>query len=327
MSNVDPKRTKKKLKNQSKIDFSQFTFARVLHLTRPPSQVPSTIYAHYILQLYPPNPVLHTKQTMRLSRLFSSVSATSSSSASWIPNASGLGWHLPPSSIPANATLFTYPALSDNYYTVLRHSSDSHVSYLVSDCPSASCASGLDDAFDSASSLPASVNVFLTHHHDDHTAGLPSITDFCAVKGLDLNVVKHSSPPPPQSSLPSGLSVEPLFTAGHTEDHTCFSIPSLNLLISGDALFMMGCGRVFTGDTTAAYEGLQVLKGSVAPEARVLCSHEYTVANGRFSLSLGADFWGDDWGRLQERVAVAEGMRERGEITIGGTFAEVRKRR
>lgn len=244
-------------------------------------------------------------------RLFSSVSATSSLAPSWIPNSSGLGWHLPPNSLPPNTSVYTYPALSDNYYTVLKHCSDSHVSYLVSDCPSASCASGLSDAFDFSSPLPATVNVFLTHHHDDHTAGLPSLSAFCATNDLRLNVVRHSSPPPPPSSLPSGLSVEPLFTAGHTEDHTCFSIPSLDLLISGDALFMMGCGRVFTGDTTAAYSGLQALKERVAPEARVLCSHEYTVANGRFSLSLGAEFWGDDWGRLQERLTTVEGMRER----------------
>ncbi|GMH59363.1 hypothetical protein TL16_g02814 [Triparma laevis f. inornata] len=154
--------------------------------------------------------------------------------------------------------------------------------YLLSDCPEG-CLEGVKDAI-TPSNSPTTLNIFLTHHHADHTAGLDEVLEWAASREtLDVKVRTHANCPV-STTLPSSLDIESIVTHGHTEDHKCFYAPALNTLVSGDALFSMGCGRVFTGDMDAAYEGLQNLKAQVADDALVLCSHEYTASNGAFCL-------------------------------------------
>ena len=86
--------------------------------------------------------------------------------------------------------------------------------------------------------------------------------DWASTTPLDVIVRTHANVDP-VTTLDSGLSIKSIVTGGHTKDHKCFYAPDLHFLISGDALFSMGCGRVFTGDIDAAWEGLQNLKEEV----------------------------------------------------------------
>ncbi|GMI05479.1 hypothetical protein TrVE_jg4590 [Triparma verrucosa] len=262
------------------------------------------------------------------SRLFASSFATT---CNWSPNSSGHGWAqlINPTSI-----LRIYPALNDNYYYIIKNTDASptncspHTDYILSDCPEG-CLTGVKDALkdslkdskEVSKTSPPTLHIFLTHHHADHTAGLSSVQTWASSNSIPVTVHSHASIPP-STLLPSSLKISSIITHGHTPTHKSFSLPSLKTIITGDALFSMGCGRVFTGDMDAAYEGLQNLKREVEEDALVLCSHEYTESNGDFCLSLEEGFWGDDWRAVVERVEEVKVLREKGLPSVGTTFGE-----
>ena len=72
----------------------------------------------------------------------------------------------------------------------------------------------------------------------------------------------------------------------------------------------MGCGRLFEGTAEQMYDALQRL-AALPPETSVYCGHEYTLANGRFALTVEPDNQA-----LVRRVAEVAEMRERGEVTL-----------
>ena len=56
----------------------------------------------------------------------------------------------------------------------------------------------------------------------------------------------------------------------------------------GDALFALGCGRVFEGDPKMMWASLSRLK-DLPPETKIYCAHEYTAANARFAVTVDPD--------------------------------------
>jgi hydroxyacylglutathione hydrolase len=56
----------------------------------------------------------------------------------------------------------------------------------------------------------------------------------------------------------------------------------------GDALFALGCGRLFEGTAAQAWESLSRLM-ALPDETLVYCAHEYTAANARFCATIEPD--------------------------------------
>jgi len=54
------------------------------------------------------------------------------------------------------------------------------------------------------------------------------------------------------------------------------------MVFCGDTLFACGCGRLFEGTPAQMVDSLGKL-ARLAPETRVYCGHEYTLANIRFA--------------------------------------------
>lgn len=134
-------------------------------------------------------------------------------------------------------------------------------------------------------------HVFLTHHHADHTAGLPALNDqfqprligpklsMKNVTGIDLpvsqgNVIEWS-----------GRDINVLETPGHTLDHVSYWFSDDKIVFAGDTLFALGCGRVFEGDFAMMWESLEKL-GALPDATKLYCGHEYTLSNARFALSV-----------------------------------------
>ena len=94
------------------------------------------------------------------------------------------------------------------------------------------------------------------------------------VTGLsDSDLVKVSS----GDKLAIGeIEVEFLHTPGHTPGSQCFKIK--NTLVSGDTLFIDGCGRVDLAgsDTEDMYHSLQKLK-SLPDDTLLLPGHNYSA--------------------------------------------------
>jgi len=130
--------------------------------------------------------------------------------------------------------------------------------------------------------------IILTHHHDDHTAGVKGILNFSAVSvyspdkkifGTSQVVINND-----QINL-SFLSFKVLATPGHTLDHIIFYDEHNNILFSGDTLFRFGCGRVFEGTYEQMQLSLQLLLG-LDDTTQVYCGHEYTLKNLNFLQSI-----------------------------------------
>ncbi len=88
------------------------------------------------------------------------------------------------------------------------------------------------------------------------------------------------------------------------------------MVFTGDTLFTLGCGRIFEGSPAIMWEGLQKLM--VLPkETLVYGSHEYTLANARFAVSVDPHN-----NALSERRKKFTAMRDRDEPTVPTTIKE-----
>lgn len=129
--------------------------------------------------------------------------------------------------------------------------------------------------------------ILLTHQHDDHIGGVSALLS----KYPNVHVIGPSEVSDLVTQVVSdgdqfdlvNKSVTVFKTAGHTEEHISFLIEGN--LFCGDALFYGGCGRVFTGDYQASFDGLQKLK-TLPKETKVYAGHEYTLTNLKFAKSV-----------------------------------------
>ena len=153
--------------------------------------------------------------------------------------------------------------------------------------------------------------LWITHHHGDHTAGLAKVkaeTD-CAVFGPEGITGVDTVLAGGDTFEFSGRSVEVVHTPGHTLDMLNFHVASDKLVFTGDTLFVMGCGRLFEGSASQMWDGMQKLM-ALPEDTLVYCAHEYTLANAAFALSVDPDNEA-----LINRVEVVKVQREQGLAT------------
>ncbi len=136
--------------------------------------------------------------------------------------------------------------------------------------------------------------IWITHHHDDHTAGLAVLKAKHnahvigpATRGKPLAGVDQQVDDGEHFSFAS-REVKVLTTPGHTLDMTNFYLPHEKLLFTGDTLFAMGCGRLFEGDAQMMWASLSKLM-ALPSDTTIYCSHEYTATNATFALSVDPD--------------------------------------
>ena len=101
---------------------------------------------------------------------------------------------------------------------------------------------------------------------------------------------------------------------GHTKGHVAYHFHEDCALFCGDALFAMGCGRLFEGTAAQMWTSLQRLI-ALPDETQVYCAHEYTESNGAFALALEPKNIA-----LQKRMDNVITLRERGLPTIPTTI-------
>ena len=70
---------------------------------------------------------------------------------------------------------------------------------------------------------------------------------------------------------------------GHTNGHIAYHLPEACVAFVGDAVFALGCGRMFEGTAPQFWASLSRLK-ALPPRTLLYCAHEYTAANARFAL-------------------------------------------
>lgn len=133
-------------------------------------------------------------------------------------------------------------------------------------------------------------DILITHHHWDHVGGLDELKK--AYPDVKIHGPNNPKIHQIEDILREGdrvelthfdLSFDILQTPGHTLDHIVYS--NHELIFCGDTLFSGGCGRMFEGTPEVFYESLQKL-ASLPASLKVYCTHEYTLANLNFALSV-----------------------------------------
>ncbi len=74
---------------------------------------------------------------------------------------------------------------------------------------------------------------------------------------------------------------EVIDTPGHTVGHIAYFLPPGDVLLCGDTLFSLGCGRLLEGTAADMFGSLRKL-AALPGDTLVCCGHEYTASNARF---------------------------------------------
>jgi hydroxyacylglutathione hydrolase len=87
------------------------------------------------------------------------------------------------------------------------------------------------------------------------------------------------------SEVDLGASTARVFeTPGHTRGHVSYYFPDGGVLLCGDTLFSLGCGKLLEGTAQEMFTSL--MKFAPLPgDTLVCCGHEYTESNARFALT------------------------------------------
>ncbi|WBQ11825.1 hydroxyacylglutathione hydrolase [Hyphomonadaceae bacterium BL14] len=166
--------------------------------------------------------------------------------------------------------------------------------------------------------------IWTTHHHWDHAGGNDTIRAANGARitapAAEADKIGHvdAAVRPGDRVRLGALEAQVLDVGGHTLGQVAYWFETEGVVFVGDALFALGCGRLFEGTPRQAQAGLARLR-DLPDTTRVYCAHEYTQANARFALSIDPD---ND--ALQAYAREVEALRARGEPTVPTTIARER---
>jgi len=160
--------------------------------------------------------------------------------------------------------------------------------------------------------------ILLTHHHDDHIGGVAALRQ----RWPRLPVFA-----PQDERIPlecervgeggrvqlAGFDFTVLAVPGHTRSHIAFH--GHGHLFCGDALFSLGCGRMFEGTPAQMLASLKRL-AALPAQTLVCCGHEYTLGNAVFARHVDPAN-----AALQRRQQEATDMRSRSRPTVPSLLA------
>jgi hydroxyacylglutathione hydrolase len=169
-------------------------------------------------------------------------------------------------------------------------------------------------------------DILVTHHHADHTAGIPALKQQHGCRVVAPNAEANRIPfvdatvREGDQVLVGDLMGRVIDTPGHTAGHISYWFRNAKLAFVGDTLFSIGCGRVIEGTAEMMWNSLVKLRG-LPDDTRVFCGHEYTQANIRFARTIEPDNQA-----LARRAAQADQQVAHGQptipVTIGAEKAE-----
>ncbi len=213
----------------------------------------------------------------------------------------------------SNLEVHQFPCLSDNY------------GYLIHDADN-----GLTATIDTPEVAPINkaleekgwelTHILNTHHHFDHAGGnlelkekwgctiVGARDDADRIPGIDVKVGDGDT-------YQFGDHTAQVFdVSGHTIGHIAYYFADAGKLFCGDALFALGCGRLFEGTPAQMWTSLQKLI-ALPDETSVHCAHEYTQANAAFALTVEPQN-----AELQARSKEIDALRAENKPTVPSTI-------
>ncbi|MEO1774107.1 MAG: hydroxyacylglutathione hydrolase [Pseudomonadota bacterium] len=162
--------------------------------------------------------------------------------------------------------------------------------------------------------------IWITHHHDDHTAAVSSLRAGAEVIG---NTEDRARLPSLDRELSDGevfylgeTTVRIIDVSGHTVGHIAFVLDDDRAAFTADSLMALGCGRVFEGTMEMMWTSLSKFL-AMPEETRIYSGHNYGQANGRFARSIEPESKA-----LAERIARIEAADQAGTPIVPVTLAE-----
>jgi hydroxyacylglutathione hydrolase len=133
--------------------------------------------------------------------------------------------------------------------------------------------------------------IWNTHWHQDHAGGnlrLKEVTG-CRITGPageagKIPGIDRAVGAADRVTL-GALEAEVIAVPGHTLGHIAYHFAGLDTAFVGDAVFALGCGRVFEGTMPMMWESLTRIK-ALPPSTLLYCAHEYTASNARFAVTI-----------------------------------------
>jgi len=184
-------------------------------------------------------------------------------------------------------TVRAVPCLTDNYAWLLRDEATGTVA--ICDPGEAAPVIAALDAAGGRCDL-----ILLTHHHGDHVNGVEEIRAKYGARVIGAQADAHRLPPLDTAVMPGDTVAigetegRVIDSPGHTLGHVAFYFPDGDVLLCGDTLFSLGCGRLLEGTPADMFRALELLK--VLPDQTLVCAgHEYTESNARFALTVEPD--------------------------------------
>jgi len=207
------------------------------------------------------------------------------------------------------------PNLKDNYAWLLRDDATGAVA-IVDPADPAPVAAAIDAA---GGRLDL---ILLTHHHGDHIAGTDEVRARYKAQVVGARADVHRLPVLDQA-VGEGDSValgatqgRVIETPGHTRGHIAFYFADGGVLLCGDTLFTLGCGRLLEGSAAEMFASLRGL-AALPAETGVYCGHEYTESNARFALHADPDN-----AALRAYAGRARALRAEGKPTVPSRLAD-----
>ncbi len=168
-------------------------------------------------------------------------------------------------------------------------------------------------------------HILTTHHHGDHVAANEALKARFGVEIIGPEKERAKIPGIDRSVSGGdtfelgGIRVEAIDTPGHTLGEISYYLPDTKAVFAADALFSLGCGRLFEGDAAMMWESLKRLR-ALPDETMLYCGHEYTATNARCANDVDPDN-----SALQERAQEVAALRADGKPTLPVSLGREKK--
>lgn len=212
-------------------------------------------------------------------------------------------------------TLLTLPCLRDNYAYLLHDPATGATA--VVDVPEAGPV--LDALRETGWRL---TDILLTHHHDDHIAGVEELRKATGARVTGAAADAHRLPPL-DTRVTDGDRIAVgdqqgvvIDVSGHTVGHVAFHFADARLAFTADSLMALGCGKLFEGTAPQMWDSLSRL-AALPPETRICSGHEYTLSNAKFAVTIEPENEA-----LISRIRMVEEAREAGRPTVPSLLSE-----
>ncbi|MCK8787823.1 hydroxyacylglutathione hydrolase [Roseomonas sp. NAR14] len=162
--------------------------------------------------------------------------------------------------------------------------------------------------------------ILLTHHHGDHVEGTEALRARFGARVVGAAADAHRLPRLDRAVREGdtvalgAASATVIDTPGHTRGHIAYHFPESRVLLCGDTLFALGCGRLLEGTAAEMYASLRKF-AALPGNTRAYCGHEYTLSNARFARVVDPDN-----AALRAQAEAFAALREAGLPTVPTTI-------